>query len=78
MLSGAREEADWVKNVLRFPAVQVEIKGALFSGQAVLVNDPEEDNLARTLLYDKYTLRSGDDLHDWSRNALPVAVHLTV
>jgi len=78
LLSGAREGADWVKNVLRFPAVQVKIKGALFSGQAHLVSDPEEDSMARTLLYDKYTHRSGDDLHDWSRSALPVAVHLTV
>jgi len=77
MLSGAREEADWVKNVLRFPAVQVKINGTRFSGQARLVNDPEEGNLARTLLYDKYTPRSGDDLHDWSRSAFPVAVHLT-
>jgi len=78
LLSGAREQADWVKNVLRFPAVQVKIKGTLCSGQARLVSDPEENSLARTLLYDKYTTRSGDDLHDWSRSALPVAVDLTV
>jgi deazaflavin-dependent oxidoreductase (nitroreductase family) len=78
VLSGAREQADWVKNILHFPAVQVKIKGTLFSGQARLVSEPEEDGLARTLLYDKYTPRSGDDLRDWSRSALPVAVHLTV
>ncbi len=78
LLSGGREQADWVKNVLRFPAVQVKINGTRFSGQARLVNDPEEDSLARTLLYDKYTPRSGDDLHNWSRSALPIAVHLTV
>ena len=78
VLSGGRERADWVKNALRTPTVQVTILGTLFSGQARLVSDPVEDGLARKLLYDKYTPRSSDDLDDWSRSSLPVAVDLTV
>src|SRR5215469_13411758 len=34
MLSGARNRSDWVKNALRSPAVQVQINGTVFSGQA--------------------------------------------
>jgi len=78
MLSGARDKADWVKNALRSPAVQVKINDTVFSGQARLVNDTEEDALARKLVFDKYTPRSSDDLTDWSRTSLPAAVDLMV
>jgi deazaflavin-dependent oxidoreductase (nitroreductase family) len=78
MLSGGRGQADWVKNALRSPAVQVKINNTVFSGQARLVNDTEEDALARKIVFEKYTPRSSDDLTDWSRDALPVAVDLAV
>ena len=78
LLSGARDRSDWVKNVLRSPAVQVKINGIVFSGQARLVNGVEEDALARTLITNKYTPRSSDDLRDWSHTSLPVAVDLLV
>jgi len=76
MLSGDRDKADWVKNALRSPAVQVKIKDTVFSGQARIVNDSDEDALARKLVSDKYVPRSSDDLSEWSRTALPVAVDL--
>jgi deazaflavin-dependent oxidoreductase (nitroreductase family) len=76
MLSGARDKADWVKNALHSPAVKVKIKGKMFAGQARIVNDSEEDALARTLVASKYIPRSSDDLTDWSRSSLPVAVDL--
>lgn len=76
MLSGGRDKADWVRNILRSPAVQVEIKETVFSGQARLVNGAEEDALARKLVAGKYIPRSSDDLTDWSRSSLPVAVDL--
>jgi hypothetical protein len=60
------------------PAVQVKINNTVFSGQARLVNDTEEDALARKIVFEKYTPRSSDDLTDWSRDALPVAVDLAV
>jgi deazaflavin-dependent oxidoreductase (nitroreductase family) len=76
MLSGGRNEVDWVKNILRSPAVQVKIKETVFSGQARLVNDAEEDALARKLVAGKHIPRRSDDLTDWSRSVLPVAVDL--
>jgi len=50
----------------------------MFSGQARLVKDTEEDAMARTLVAGKYIPRSSDDLTDWSRTALPVVVDLEV
>ena len=78
MLSGARDRSDWVKNVLRSPVVQVKINEIVFSGQARVVDGVEEDALARKLVSNKYTPRSSDDLRDWSRSSLPVAVDLLV
>ena len=76
ILSGARAKADWVRNALRFPQVQVKIGATLFSGQARVVEDGEEDARARKLVLDKYTPRDSDDLTDWSRTSLPVAIDL--
>jgi deazaflavin-dependent oxidoreductase (nitroreductase family) len=78
MLSGGRERSDWVKNALHHPEVQVRINGTVFTGQARLVKDTAEDALARRLVAGKYTPRTTDDLRDWSRTSLPVAVELKV
>jgi deazaflavin-dependent oxidoreductase (nitroreductase family) len=76
MLSGGRDKSDWVKNALHTPAVQVKINNTILTGQARLVNDTEEDAMARKLVFEKYVPRSSDDLVDWSRTSLPVAVDL--
>jgi deazaflavin-dependent oxidoreductase (nitroreductase family) len=78
MLAGGREKADWVKNALQHPEVQLKIRDTLFTGLARPVNDTQEDALARKIVYDKYTPRDSDDLTNWSRTALPVAVDLTL
>jgi deazaflavin-dependent oxidoreductase (nitroreductase family) len=76
MLAGGREKSDWVKNVLKNPVVQVRIDKSIFNGQARVVESGEEDVFARKLVLDKYTPRDSDDLTDWSRTSLPVAVDL--
>jgi deazaflavin-dependent oxidoreductase (nitroreductase family) len=78
MLSGGRDKADWVKNVMRHREVQLRISDVIFTGQARLVTNTEEDALARKIVYDKYTPRDSDDLSDWSRTSLPVAVDVVV
>ncbi len=75
MLSGARNRADWVKNLLRNPEITVRIAGEDFEGRARVVEDAEEDALARRLLVEKYE-RSLGSLANWGRTALPVAVDL--
>jgi len=74
MLAGGRERADWVKNLRADPAVTVRIADQQLPGEARIVDDPEEDALARRLLFEKYSPRYGGSLDDWRANALPVAV----
>ena len=76
MLSGGRDRSDWVKNALHTPSVQMKINNTMLSGQARLVNDNEEDAVARKLVFEKYVPRSSDDLVDWSQTSLPIAVDI--
>jgi hypothetical protein len=76
MLSGGRDRSDWVRNLLREPRVTVRIAGELSGGRARLVEDAEEDALARRLLFEKYSPGYSGDLERWRDEALPVAVDL--
>jgi deazaflavin-dependent oxidoreductase (nitroreductase family) len=77
MLAGSRDGAGWVKNLKRTPEVTVRIGERRFSGRARVVSDQSEDALARRLVVGKYQSRDSDDLSDWGRTALPVAVDVT-
>lgn len=77
MLSGGRDRSDWVRNLTRKPSVTVRIGGWKFEGLArKVLPATEEDGEARRLLLDKYGQSSGDDLSEWGKNALPIAVEL--
>jgi deazaflavin-dependent oxidoreductase (nitroreductase family) len=76
MLSGGRDKSDWVKNALQNPAVQLKINSSTFNGTARLVKGAEEDSLARKIVFEKYVHRTSDDLVDWSRTSLPIAVDI--
>jgi deazaflavin-dependent oxidoreductase (nitroreductase family) len=76
MLSGGRDRSDWVKNLRRDPSVSVRVGDETSRGQARVVDDPDEDALARRLLFEKYSPRYSGDLERWRREALPVAVDL--
>ena len=78
LLAGSRNKADWVKNIQHNAAVSVKISAHLFSGQGHLIVSPEEDALARRLVAEKYVPRSKDDLTDWSRTSLPIAINIEV
>jgi hypothetical protein len=78
MLSGGRERSDWVRNLTKKPSVTVRIGRRRFDGLARAVQPgTEEDGEARGLLLDKYR-KNGDDLSEWGRNALPVAIELNI
>jgi deazaflavin-dependent oxidoreductase (nitroreductase family) len=77
MLSGGRDRSDWVKNLRRNASVGVRIAESFFDGEARVVDDPDEDALARRLLLEKYESRYGGNLSRWGRTALPIAVDLT-
>jgi deazaflavin-dependent oxidoreductase (nitroreductase family) len=74
MLSGGREQSDWVKNLQKNPQVRVRFGGESFEGRARVVADGAEDGLARRIVVAKYQPRDADDLTDWGRTSLAVAV----
>jgi deazaflavin-dependent oxidoreductase (nitroreductase family) len=76
-LAEGRERANWVKNLLKTPAVSVRIADRALEGRARAVSDPDEDALARRLLFDKYSPVYSGDLAEWRETALPVAVDLS-
>lgn len=78
ILSDGRHKADWVKNILKTRDVQARIRKTTFRGQGRIVYNVEEDAVARKLVFEKYAPRSNEELEDWSRTALPVAVDLVV
>ena len=45
---------------------------------ARIVNDGDEDKMARRLLLDKYAPGYSGDLTEWGRDSLPVAVDLAL
>lgn len=74
MLAGSRHGADWVKNLLRNPAVSVRLREQTYPGQAREVGPGDEDALARQLVLAKYQPRDGSDLTEWGQTALVIAV----
>ena len=75
LLSGGRERSDWVRNLEANPEVILEL-GRERRVTRARVLDPRgtEGGLARRLLLEKYQPGYGDDLSEWGRTSLPVAV----
>lgn len=75
LMAGNRERADWVRNLVREPRVLLRVGNSTCEALARLVEEPEEDALARRLLAAKYQgWREGAPLSEWARTALPVAI----
>ena len=76
LLSGS-DKSDWVKNLLKNPAVTVRIAKHTFTGTARVVDDQEEELGARYLVAEKYQEWEEDKtLSQWAHTALPVAIDL--
>jgi deazaflavin-dependent oxidoreductase (nitroreductase family) len=75
MLAGGAS-SDWVKNLLKTPEVEVRLRAETFTGRARVVERAEEDALARRIVVAKYQPGYGEDLTDWGRDSLAVAVDL--
>jgi deazaflavin-dependent oxidoreductase (nitroreductase family) len=76
LLAGAGEESDWVRNLQAEPAVRVRIDDVTYDARGRVVNDPDEDRHARSVVFDKYQPRNDGELVTWRERALPVAVEL--
>ena len=77
LLSGGGMSSDWVRNLTANPAVVVEVEGDVFSASARVLQDGEEAERARSLVFAKYAPRYDGDLTGWRQRALPVAIDLS-
>jgi deazaflavin-dependent oxidoreductase (nitroreductase family) len=76
MLSGGAQRSDWVRNLIRTPAVRVGVGGDEYVGIGRMVTDPQEDRVARDVVFAKYSARYSGDLTRWMEKALPIAIDL--
>ncbi len=75
LLSGGAERSDWVRNLIASPDIEVEIGDSMRATRArVIVPGFDEDVLARRLLVEKYQPGAGEDLSEWGRSSLPIAI----
>jgi len=76
LLAGGGDGSDWVKNVRSDPTVGLRLGDRDLICKGRLVDDPEEDALARRLLLEKYRPRYSGELEEWDRTSLAVAIDL--
>src|SRR5262245_20473430 len=76
LLAGGGRSSDWVQNAIAEPAVRLELDGVVRAAHARVIGRGAEAERARSLVFDKYAPRSGDDLTEWRNRALPVAIDL--
>lgn len=75
LMAGDRERSDWVRNLLAFPDVELELGGRRRATRARVVDDGSpEDQTARRIMVEKYAGGDGGDLTTWGRTALVVAI----
>lgn len=73
-LAGDGDRSDWVRNLMISPDVILEIGDQRRTTRARVVSDAAEDATARRLMLAKYATGRGEDLTEWGRTALPIAV----
>jgi deazaflavin-dependent oxidoreductase (nitroreductase family) len=76
LMAGGRERSHWIRNLAKTPAATVRVGGDTFAVTARRANNGEEDALVRRLLLEKYAPGSTNDLTNWGRTALPVALDI--
>lgn len=76
LMSGGRDRADWVRNVMANPDVSIELGSETYAGRARVIQPHESgDQLARELLVAKYA-SPANPLADWKKRSLPVVIEL--
>ena len=76
LLSGGGDGSDWVKNLREDPTVGLRIGDHDLICKGRVVDDPEEDTLARRCLLEKYAPGYAENLDEWGRTAMPIAIDL--
>ena len=77
LLSGGMDRSDWVKNLRKDPSVTLKIAKKTFKATARIIEDKEEEMMARNMLADKYHERTVTGLlSKWARTALVVGINI--
>ena len=77
LLSGGRDNAHWVRNVIANPRVRLHFPERVFTGSARTIEGEPDEDAARRALATKYEgWREGRRLSRWARTSLPVAIDL--
>jgi len=74
LLSGGRDRADWVRNLMAEPRVRVRIAGDEYRATATVADDDDASRRARQLLVDKYQDGYDNDLTSWRDTGLPIVL----
>ena len=77
LLSGGRDRADWVRNLRAEPTVTVRLRDTTYEGTARVVENGEESERGRTVVFEKYQPRYRGSLERWRRESLLVAIDVT-
>ena len=75
-LAGARDDADWVRNLQADPAITVRVRDRTYTGRGRVADEGDESARARELVFDKYQPRYSGSLADWRVRSLPIVVDL--
>ncbi|HEY4397342.1 MAG TPA: nitroreductase family deazaflavin-dependent oxidoreductase [Acidimicrobiia bacterium] len=73
MLSGGRDRSDWVRNLQAEPAVSVRLRDSTYDATARVVEDGDESERGRRLVFEKYQPGYSESLDRWRRESLLVA-----
>jgi deazaflavin-dependent oxidoreductase (nitroreductase family) len=76
LLSGGRDRSDWVRNLRVGPAVTVRVRDTTYSATGRVVEEGEESERGRGLVFEKYQPRYSGSLERWRRESLLVAIEV--
>ena len=76
LLSGGGDSSDWVRNLRAEPAVTVRLRDTTYAATARVVEDGDESERGRGLVFDKYQPRYTGSLERWRRESLLVAINV--
>jgi deazaflavin-dependent oxidoreductase (nitroreductase family) len=74
LLSGGRDRSDWVRNLRSDPRVTVRLRDVTYEARARVVEDGEESERGRRLVFEKYQPRYSESLERWRQESLLVAI----
>jgi deazaflavin-dependent oxidoreductase (nitroreductase family) len=74
LLSGGGDRSDWVRNLRTDPAVTVRVRNTAYEATARVVDEGEESERGRRLVFEKYQPRYEGSLESWRRESLLVAL----